>query len=275
MAKLISLCDKLLCEGWFQDKSEILPWVMSGKILVDDYPVHSMFEKIPLSATIRIKEYYKLKYVSKGGIKLEHALNSFKISVENRIALDCGASTGGFTDCLINNGARLVYAVDAGFGQLSEKLIRNPKVVNMEKTNLADNMLKLLSPSPNLITLDLSYLSLKKALVYAKDIVKNDGEIIALIKPIFEVQSSAIRRSGKINDPDLHYCILSDLLAYFVSNSYNVGGLTYSPVRGNSGTIEYFVHLLCGSDKNNIVSDIQLDLDTIINDAFSLEKFKK
>lgn len=141
---------------------------------------------------VTIKGYYKRQYVNKGCFKLVAAIEQFHIDCTDKVALDCGASTGGFTDCWVQKGAKLVYAVDVGFGQLAGKLANDPHVVNMEKTNLSDEKLTVLDPKPEMISLDLSYLSLKKALPICREIQKDKGLMICLIKPIYEVESSAL-----------------------------------------------------------------------------------
>jgi len=270
------LIDRLINENWFETEKEALPWIMSGKVLLNTRQVLSGKEKVPADGVIRIKEYYKKKYVNKGGLKLQGALSDFKADVQGKIALDCGASTGGFTDCLLQHGAKLVYAVDAGHGELAGKLLINENVVNLERTNISDEILKRLSPKPDLITLDLSYLSLKKCVLACRDILGNHGMIIALIKPIVEVESPEIRRNGNINQRGVIADILSDLCGYFTGNGFDILGLTYSPVRGNNDAIEYFVCLgLNNEELNNINMTYKQLFDEIIEKSFALEKFDK
>ena len=241
------LIDRLLDENWFESEKEALPFIMAGRVSVDDMQVLSGREKVPAGGAIRVKEYYKRKYVNKGGLKLEHALREFGVDVSGKVALDCGASAGGFTDCLLRRGAKLVYAVDAGHGQLAGKLLIDERVVNMERTNISDAALTALSPKPELITLDLSYLSLKIGAIACRNIMAPGGAIIALIKPIYEVDSAEIRRSGDVNRREVLAGVLADLCGYFPQNGFAVAGLTYSPVRGNRGAIEYFIHLKAGA----------------------------
>lgn len=247
MAKKVSLVERLVNEGWFDDEKQAAAWVMERKVLLDDNLMVSPKEKVSTEGIIRVKDYYKSKYVNKGGYKLEGALREFNINIDGKTVLDCGASTGGFTDCLIQQGAECVYAVDVGYGQLAGKLAINPRVINMEKTNLSSDRLFNLIPKPQLITLDLSYLSLRKALPICRKILHNNGEIVALIKPLFEVDSSEIRRTGKIDDCEILYKVLSDICTFCEEENFNILGITFSPIRGNSGTLEYFIHLSCGN----------------------------
>ena len=270
------LIDRLINENWFETEKEALPWIISGKVLVNNRQIFSGKEKVPADGIIRVKEYYKKKYVNKGGLKLQGALSDFEINVQDKTALDCGASTGGFTDCLLQHGAKLVYAVDVGHGELAGKLLINKNVINMERTNLSDASLKELSPKPDIITLDLSYLSLKQGVLICKDILKQDGIIIALIKPIFEVESPEIRKTGNINQREVIKDILTDLCEYFIKNGFDITGLTNSPVRGNNDTLEYFVCLRFGGSVPGNINETYLQyLDGIIEKSFALKKFDK
>ena len=276
-AKKVKLISRLLSEGWFETEKEAAAWAMARKILVDDQPIISINEPISPLSNIRIKEYYKTRYVNKGGLKLEGALLDFSVNVSNLVCLDCGASTGGFTDCLLTHGASKVYAVDVGYGQIAGKLQNDPRVINMERTNLSDPILCNLSPAPQLITLDLSYLSLKTAIPLCQNILEKSGEIIALVKPLFEVASPEIRQTGIIDNPNIYVDVLEDLY-YFVSQiSFNVCGITYSHVRGNSNTLEYFMHI--SSDNSTLPLHLSTNLTTHINDvvnrSLELDWFKK
>ena len=273
-SKKVPLKQRLLEEGWFDTEKEAASWAMLRRILVDDQLIASISQRVSPNGVIRIKEYYKRRYVNKGGLKLEKALADFNLSVENLPALDCGASTGGFTDCLLQRGASLVYAVDAGHGQLAGKLQIDPRTVNLENTNISCESLLRLDPTPHFITLDLSYLSLKKAVPAALAIMKNEGVLVCLIKPIFETESSEIRRTGNINNPELHEEILPDLIHFFKELGLSITGLIHSPIRGNNDAIEYLIALSTeiNQDKSG---EVQNQLKQIIEDAFTLDKFNK
>ncbi len=190
--------------------------------------------------------------------------------------MDCGASTGGFTDCLLTNGAQKVYAVDVGYGQLAGKLAIHPKVVNLEKTNLSDSVLCTLDPIPEIITLDLSYLSLVDALQICEDIFRGTpGTVICLVKPIYEVESSEIRQNGKINDPGILRDVLRWLCNKFIEKNIPVCGITNSPITGNSGTLEYFIHIELNRHCVTIIDEIDKKIDDAIKRSFELVKFKK
>lgn len=268
--KKVFLKERLINEEWFQTEKEALTWVMMKRVLVDDQPVISINERINEDAIIRVKEYYRKKYVNKGGLKIEKAIEKFAVEVQDKVALDCGASMGGFTDCLLQHGAKSVYAVDVGHGQLAGKLLIDERVVNLERTNISDEKLLTLDPAPQLITLDLSYLSLKKAVPIALKIMNHSGVLLCLIKPTYEVYNSEVRKDGDINEPHIHKEILSDLLAFFKEINLQIIGLTNSAVRGNNGTIEYVIGLT-----TDLMQPETLDIDQTIEEAFKLEKFNK
>lgn len=249
---------------------------MMKNVLINNQPVWSVHEKVAVDSEVRIKGYYKRQYVNKGGFKLNAALERFVIDCKDKVALDCGASTGGFTDCWVQKGAKLVYAVDVGFGQLAGKLANDPHVVNMEKTNLSDEKLTVLDPKPEMISLDLSYLSLKKALPICREILKEKGVMVCLIKPIYEVESSEIRRIGNINQKEVLREILQDICRFYLENGVDIIGLTHSPVTGNSGTLEYLIGVCWNcTDYETINLCYEEQIDDAIEESFKLHKFKK
>lgn len=271
----VLLIDKLVNEGWFFDEKQALPWILGRKVLVDDHPAFSAKQKVKIDSVIRVKEYYKTKYVNKGGYKLEGALKHFAIDVTGKVALDCGASTGGFTDCLLQHGAAKVYAVDVGYGQIAGKLAIDSRVINMEKTNINSELLCSLDPQPEIITLDLSYLSLRKAVPICREILHGHGTIIALIKPLFEVESSEIRRIGKMDDFDSLFQAVSGLCSFLQKEQIQIIDLTYSPIRGNNGTIEYFVHLMIQDDVSYMKEDHVQLIEDVVQRSLAIEKYVK
>ena len=272
---MVLLKDRLINEGYFDTEKEAASWAMMKRILIDNEMVFTINTKVREDSVIRIKEYYKRKYVNKGGLKLEKALAEFKVDVTDLVCLDCGASMGGFTDCLLQHGAKYCYAVDVGHGQLAAKLMIDERVVNLERTNISDEKLLHLNPTPRLISLDLSYLSLKKGIPTALNIMKNRGTIIALIKPIYEVYNTEIRRTGNVNEPEIHKEILSDLLSFIIDEtSLNIIGLTNSPIKGNNDAIEYLIGLSTVLSNEGGIKHSE-DIDLAIEDAFKLEKFSR
>lgn len=267
------LSERLLSDGWFESEDEAKTWIMLRNVLVDNLPAVSLSQKILPNAEIRVKEYYKKRYVNKGGLKLEGALSDLGEDPAGKTALDCGASTGGFTDCLLQHGASLVYAVDAGYGQLAGRLLSDTRVINMEKTNISDKILLNLDPAPDLITLDLSYLSLRTAVPVCRDILRGRGTIICLIKPVFEAEGPDARRSGNITEYSVLFGILSSLAANFIAEGFAVTGVTHSPVTGNGGALEYFARLRLGDGHNT--PNLNELIAAAVDKSFTLDKFKK
>lgn len=184
------------------------------------------------------------KFVSRGGSKLEHALHEFEISPENKLCLDMGASTGGFTDCLLSLGAKQVYAVDVGYGQLAFKLRNDPRVVVIERTNA-----RYLTPTQfpclfDIVTIDVSFISLEKILPVAKSLLADSGIIIALVKPNFEVGKGKVGKKGVVRKPELHIEVLKKLIDFSSGIGLGVVKITHSPLKGPEGNIEYFMKLL-------------------------------
>lgn len=240
-----SLAEKLINSGLCQDTKQAAAFIMAGKVLVNDRPAKagSLVKKIDV---IRVKDV--LPYASKGGLKLSGALRVMEVAVEGKVCLDAGASTGGFTDCLLQSGAALVYAVDVGFGQLTGKLRQENKVVNLEKTNISDESLLSLNPRPSFATCDLSYLSLRSAVPLYKAIMHGEGEILALVKPLFEIEDSEAKRSGQVEDTAYEPLLLDLVAGFNAMPGTGVRNVCASPVTGNAGTLEFFLHIGFGDN---------------------------
>lgn len=241
--KKVTVLSKLLSDNFFSSEEEAKKWVLLGRVLADETRVLSVHEKIRPDAVIRVKELYKREFVGKGAFKLAAALDAFGVEVAGRICFDCGASTGGFTDRLLSRSAARVYAADAGHGMLAGKLRQDARVVNLERTNLADEVLLSLDPKPTLATIDLSYLSLKEAYPHIRAILAPEGEAILLVKPIFETEDRERRRSGEINDEAALLAVWEGLIDYFTGAGAALCGIIESPVRGNTGAVEFFLHV--------------------------------
>ncbi len=241
----VPLAALLVERGMFASLDEARRWIMAGKVLVND----SRFDKpgmaVPGDAVVRVRG--RLRYASRAGYKLEAALAHFAVDVTGQVALDCGASTGGFTDCLLQHGASLVYAVDAGYGQLVGRLRADPRVRNLERTNLGGLTPSMFNPSPTLITLDLSYLSLTKALPLATSLLAPEGQVLALIKPLFEVESAHARRNGHIDDPMLLVEALQHVLEAGTTSGLAVAGLAKLALKPQHGVHEFFASFARGS----------------------------
>ncbi len=243
----LPLATLLVERGLFKSIDEAQRWVMAGKVLVNGQLLDKPGMAVPFDAILDVRG--RSRYASRGGYKLEAALAHFAVDVKGRVALDCGASSGGFTDCLLQHGAALVYAVEAGHGQLTGRLRADPRVRNLERTNLSDLHANLLDPPPTLITLDLSYLSLTRALPIAATLLApQGGQVLALVKPLFEVESSQARRTGHIDDPAQLVAALHRVLAAAEAAGLTPLGLAKLALQPRRGVTEFFV--FCGRNTN-------------------------
>ncbi|MHB0885128.1 MAG: TlyA family RNA methyltransferase [Bacillota bacterium] len=237
--------DRLLVErGLFEDEGEAARWVLAGQVIVDGQRVDKPGTAVATEAEIRVKGLDN-PYVGRGGLKLAGALADFAVDVGGRVCLDAGASTGGFSDCLLHHGAAKVYAVDVGHGQLDWKLKTDPRVVDMERTNLGDVSPAALPQLPSLATLDLSYLSLRAGVPMAAALLAPgpDSGIIALVKPLFELRANAVERFEQ------HREVLEGLIDFLAHGEFGGRGplpvldVTASPILGSGKTIEFFIRV--------------------------------
>lgn len=238
--------DKLLVErGLVQSRERASALILAGKVVVEDHAVDKVGTRIPIDADIRLKGG-DIPYVSRGGLKLEKGLESFDISVAGRVAIDVGASTGGFTDCLLQRGAVQVYAVDVGYGQLAWKLREDPRVVNLERTNIRDLTADTLGAAPSLAVIDASFISLDKVLPATLPLLAPGGEILALIKPQFEVGRGQVGKGGVVRDPAQHAEVVEKVRESAASLGCRVLGVVESPLLGPKGNREFLIHLQKG-----------------------------
>ncbi len=264
--------DRLMEEGVFASRQEALPYFLCGQVYWGQERITSPAQLVTEDKPLMVKGR-ELPYVAKGGLKLEGAIRDFAIAVKDRVCIDAGACTGGFTDCLVKHGARLVYAVEVGFGQLAGSLRQNTHVVNLEKTNISDGKLMGLDPKPDLASVDLSYLSLRKAVPAFADVMGFQGELMCLVKPLFEVQDAAARRTGIIAE-DAYLPMLIELICDLNGqDSTHVVNVTHSPVTGNNGTLEFFLHVILGIAGSP--PDLTAACKAAVNRVMALESYKK
>jgi len=235
--------DLLLVErGLFQSRAQAQRAISAGLVRVNGQILDKPSAQVPSDAHIELKE--KPRYVSQGGLKLERALYVFQIDVADKICLDVGASTGGFTDCLLQHGARRVYAVDVGKGQLDWKLRTDPRVVALEEINARYLRPEQIGESIDIATVDVSFISLKLILPPLKEIVRPKGDLICLVKPQFEAGREHVTRGGVVKDPSVHQRVLEDLASFVQTQlGLSVINATHSPIRGPAGNIEFFMHI--------------------------------
>jgi 23S rRNA (cytidine1920-2'-O)/16S rRNA (cytidine1409-2'-O)-methyltransferase len=215
--------------------------IMSGGVYVEGSKALKPGIQVSPDAHIEIRE--SLKYVSRGGLKLEKALNFFEINPEGLVCVDCGASTGGFTDCLLQNGAKLVYAIDVGYGQLAWSIRSDSRVVTMERTNIRNVTAEMFEFKPQLAVVDVSFISLKLILPVLKEILSNDGQAVCLIKPQFEAGREKVGKNGVVRDVETKINVLNDFIQNAEKVGFRVKGLTYSPIKGPKGNIEFLCSL--------------------------------
>ena len=199
----------------------------------------------------------QLKYVSRGGLKLEKAMQEFPITLEGKVTMDIGASTGGFTDCMLQNGARKVYAVDVGYGQFAWKLRSDERVVNMERTNIRYVTPEDIGEPIDFASIDVSFISLKLVLPAAYNLLSPDGEIVALIKPQFEAGKGQVGKKGVVRDKNIHFDVIRGVLDFATENGFKLLGLSFSPIKGPEGNIEYLAYIK-KSDETKKITDEEI-----------------
>jgi 23S rRNA (cytidine1920-2'-O)/16S rRNA (cytidine1409-2'-O)-methyltransferase len=230
-----------------ETRSKARAMILAGEVFINDMKINKAGVMVDENQKIEVKSISS-KYVSRGGFKLEAAVKHFKISLEGLTALDAGASTGGFTDCLLQNGAFKVFAIDVGYGQLAYRLQIDPRVVPFHRTNVRYLTLDDIKTQVDIITADLSFISLKKVLLSLKEILKNEGFLLTLIKPQFEAGQEFIQKGGVVKDPKIHRKVLIEMVEYSESIKLDVKGIFPSPLLGPSGNREFF--LLMKKDYN-------------------------
>lgn len=216
--------------------------IMAGLVTVDGIVETKSGQKFDVDSEFKVKDKL-LKYVSRGGLKLEKAIQSFNIKLNGCYAVDMGASTGGFTDCMLMNGALKVYALDVGYGQLDYKLRVDPRVINMEKTNIRYLDTTLIEEPIDFISIDVSFISLRRMFPVASKILKDTGAVMCLIKPQFEAGREQVGKKGIVRDSKVHVEVIENVIGYASDNGLYPHGLDYSPVKGTKGNIEYLLYL--------------------------------
>lgn len=235
--------DKLLVnEGYYESREKAKRAIMAGLVFVDGQKEYKAGTEFPFNCEIVVKGD-ECPYVSRGGLKLAKAIKLWEISLDGAIAMDMGASTGGFTDCMLKNGASKVYSVDVGYGQLDWKLRQDPRVVNMEKCNIRYLDDKNLYDSIDFISIDVSFISLKHMFPVASKVLKNGGKIVALVKPQFEAGRDQVGKHGIVRDEKVHVEVIEKSIDYAKESGLYPLELSFSPIKGAKGNIEYLLYL--------------------------------
>lgn len=256
----------LVEQGHFQSRERAKSAIMAGTVLVEGQKQDKAGTMVAPDANITLLGS-DIPYVSRGGLKLEKAIKEFALELSGKTAMDIGASTGGFTDCMLQNGATLVYAVDVGYGQLDWKLRSDPKVVVMERTNIRHIDVQAIDPKPDFASIDVSFISLKLIFPVLKELLAPGSSFIALIKPQFEAGRENVGKKGVVKDPAIHKRVINEVWDNAVAHGFSVQGLTYSPIKGPEGNIEYLLYCL-KSDEAGLCEQADL-IDDIVARAHS------
>lgn len=250
----------VLCvmQGLFDTREQAKRGIMAGLVYNDKHErLDKPGEKIATSMTLEIKGK-KIPYVSRGGLKLEKALKIFDFTVKDKIVLDIGASTGGFTDVALQNEAKLIYALDVGYNQLAWKIRQNERVVVMERTNFRYSKPEdFLEGLPQVATIDVSFISLSLILPPLYEILVTDGDVMALIKPQFEAGKEFVGKHGIVKDPKVHQFVIEKGINFAIETGFSVENLSFSPITGGEGNIEFLLHL----KKANLSASISTNVD--------------
>ena len=259
--------DVLLTErGLLDSRQKAQATIMSGIVFVNGQRVDKVGTAVANDAQIEIRGA-TLQYVSRGGLKLEKAMQTFPLDLHDKICADIGASTGGFTDCMLQNGAKKVYAVDVGYGQLDWKLRNDPRVVCLERTNARYLTHEEIPDELDFASIDVSFISLKLIFPALYGLLRQGGEIACLIKPQFEAGREKVGKKGVVRDPAVHLEVLEHFLIHAKENHFTVLGITYSPIRGPEGNIEYLGFLRKSEEPSAMI-----DLNAIVEASHSTLK---
>ena len=251
--------DQYLCQnGLVQSRERAKALIMSGIVFVDEQKVDKAGEMISPDAKVEVRGH-DIGYVSRGGLKLEKAMQVFPMRPDGKVCMDIGASTGGFTDCMLQNGAAKVYAVDVGTNQLAWKLRTDPRVVCLEKTNARTLTAEQVPDPLDFASIDVSFISLKLIFPALYPLLRQGGEIACLIKPQFEAGREKVGKKGVIRDAAVHLEVLEHFLEHAKENNFTILGITYSPIRGPEGNIEYLGYLRKSEEQ-----DADIDLRAVV-----------
>lgn len=235
--------DILLVEqGHFESRERAKKAIMAGLVFVDNQRCDKAGVEVKEEAKIEVKGN-PIPYASRGGLKLEKAIKNFNLDLENKVCMDIGASTGGFTDCMLQNGAKKVFSIDVGYGQLAWKLRQDERVVCMERTNIRHVTIEQTKEFADFASIDVSFISLKLVLPKCKELICTNGEIVALIKPQFEAGRSKVGKKGVVREKSTHIEVIEMISNFAVENGFSILNLDYSPIKGPEGNIEYLIHL--------------------------------
>ena len=240
--------DVLLVEkGFFESREKAKAVIMSGCVYVNNQKADKAGTNFDENAAVEVRDN-RMRYVSRGGYKLEKAMEVFPITLEGKVTMDIGASTGGFTDCMLQNGAKKVYSIDVGYGQLAWKLRTDDRVVNLERTNMRKVTREQVPDDIDFFSVDVSFISLRLILPVARQLMAENAEAVCLIKPQFEAGREKVGKKGVVRDPAVHIEVVQGIYDFVLQNGFDVLNLDFSPIKGPEGNIEYLIHLRKSDD---------------------------
>ena len=241
-------------KGFAESREKAKTVIMAGLVYVDNQKADKCGTSYDENANIEVRGN-ALKYVSRGGLKLEKAILNFALDLNGKTALDIGASTGGFTDCMLQNGAKKVYSVDVGYGQLAWKLRNDERVVNLERTNMRKVTREQVPDPIDFFSVDVSFISLRLILPVARELMAENAQAVCLIKPQFEAGREKIGKKGVVRDPAVHCEVVQGICDFCLQNGFDILNLDFSPIKGPEGNIEYLIHLQ-RSDAPKLLTDM-------------------
>ena len=238
-------------QGFAESREKAKALIMAGVVYVNNEKTDKAGTMIKSTDVLEVRSN-PLKYVSRGGLKLEKAMSAFSLDLSGCVCADIGASTGGFTDCMLQNNASLVYAIDVGYGQLAWKLRTDERVINLERTNFRHVTREQIPNELDFASIDVSFISLKLILPVLRELLKENGRAVCLIKPQFEAGKERVGKKGVVRDKNVHIAVIEKIIDVIISNNFKLLGLDFSPVKGPEGNIEYLCHIQ-KSDKGEIL----------------------
>ena len=257
----------LVSRGFAESREKAKAIIMSGIVYVNNQKFDKAGDNVKPDDIIEVRGE-TLKYVSRGGLKLEKAMKSFDISLNDCICADIGASTGGFTDCMLQNGAKKVYSIDVGYGQLAWKLRTDERVINLERTNFRYVTREQVPDELDFASVDVSFISLSLIIPVMRTLLKDGGRAVCLIKPQFEAGKENVGKKGVVRDKSVHIAVIEKIINIVSDNNFSLLGLDFSPIKGPEGNIEY----LCYIEKNNNAVVADYNAEDVVNASYNALK---
>ncbi len=261
----IRLDQYLVQNGLIQSRERAKAMIMAGVVFVNEQKIDKAGEMIQADAKVEVRGK-DIAYVSRGGLKLEKAMKTFPLTPKGKVCMDIGASTGGFTDCMLQNGAKKVYAVDVGYGQLAWSLRTDERVINMERTNIRHVTLEMLEEEIAFFSVDVSFISLFHIFPVAAAVTSANATGVCLIKPQFEAGKEKVGKNGVVRDPKTHKEVILKATGFAIQNGFSVKGIDFSPVKGPEGNIEYLLFVEKAQEPENLSEEV---IDAVVDASHS------